>query len=56
VTGALCLARPAMVRRRSRSDDDTAGPNRAKTNGETPTGLLRVYWKNPRGCDAAALT
>jgi transposase InsO family protein len=34
VTGALCLARPAMVRRGSRSDDGTAGPNRVKTNGE----------------------
>lgn len=35
VTGVLCLARPATVRRRSRSDDDTAGPNRAKTKAET---------------------
>jgi hypothetical protein len=34
VTGALCLARPATVRRRSRSDDDAPGPNRAKTNDE----------------------
>jgi len=34
VTGAFYLARPATVRRHSRSDDDTAGPNRAKTNRE----------------------
>jgi hypothetical protein len=25
-----------MIRRRSRSDDGTAGPNRVKTKGETP--------------------
>jgi hypothetical protein len=31
VTGALCLARSATVRRRSRRDDDTPGPNSAKT-------------------------
>jgi hypothetical protein len=34
VTGVLCLARSATVRRRSRSDDATPGPNRAKTNRE----------------------
>ena len=55
VTGALCLARPAMVRRRSRSDDGTAGPNRAKTNDETPTGLLCAHNRGIRSDGVMAL-
>jgi hypothetical protein len=42
VTDAFCLARSATVRRRSRGDDDTAGPNRAKTSDEPNQRFLCV--------------
>ena len=52
VTGVLCLARSATVRRRSRSDDATPGPNRAKTNGER---LIAVLCVGRRGNSFPAL-
>ena len=56
VTGALCLARPATVRRRSRSDDDTAGPNRATTDGLNATRhVVRLAGESVQVCDGAAL-
>ena len=55
VTGALCLARPVTVRRRSRSDDDTAGPNSAKANGRNADRPVVCLLEEAfRACDASA--